>query len=76
MFSNTDDEDYIPIMDHLSFAVNTGNRQCTDVTLVNDTILEDEEVFQIHAVAIDNSLVTVFQPYVLVTILDDDCKRC
>lgn len=76
MFINTDDEDYIPIMDDLSFAVNTGYRQCISVTLVNDTILEDEEVFQILAVAVDNSLVTVLQPYVLVTILDDDCKRC
>lgn len=62
-------------MDHFSFAVNTGNRQCINVTLVDDTILEDEEAFQIHAVAVDNSIVTVFQPYVLVTILNDDCKK-
>lgn len=75
VFTDADDKDYIPIMDHLSFAVTTGNRQCINVSLVNDDILEDEEEFQIHASAVDNSLVTVFQPYVLVTILNDDCKR-
>ena len=62
-------------MEDLTFVVETGSRQCVNISLVSDTALEEDELFVINAVSND-SLVTVIQPDVLVTILNDDCKRC
>ena len=70
--SNTENEDYTPISEDLSFMVITGNRQCINISVVDDTVLENDEAFLIEA--INTSLVVPIQPFVQVTILNDDCK--
>ena len=50
----------------------TGNRQCINVSVIDDTTLESDDVFLIEA--INTSLVTLTQSTVEVTIANDDCK--
>ena len=69
---NIENEDYFPIMEELSFMVVTGNRQCINVSVIDDTILENDDVFLIEA--IDTTLVTPIQSSVKVTIANDDSK--
>ena len=52
--------------------VATGNRQCINVSVIDDTILESDDVFLIEA--INTSLITLTQSTVEVTIANDDCK--
>ena len=59
-------------MEELSFLVITGYRQCINVSMIDDTILESDDVFLIEA--INTSLVTLTQSTVEVTIANDDCK--
>ena len=72
LFSNLDDEDYIPISEILSFAVVTGDRQCINISVINDTVLEDDEVFLIQS--INTSLITPIPSTVPVVVLNDDGK--
>ena len=67
-----DNEDYYPILGDLSFMVITGNRQCINISLADDTVLENDEVF--HIVATSTNLITLTQSIVQVIILNDDCK--
>ena len=59
-------------MEELSFTVVTGNRQCINISVIDDTVLENYDVFLIEAVA--TSLITPVQSTVEVTIANDDCK--
>ena len=59
-------------MEELNFMVITGNRQCINISVIDDTILENDDVFLIEAIS--TSLVTLTQSTVEVTITNDDCK--
>ena len=59
-------------MEELSFTVVTGNRQCINIIVVDDTVLENDDVFFIEA--INTSVITPVQSSVKVTISNDDSK--
>ena len=67
-----ENEDYLPFVEELSFIVVTDNRQCVNITVVDDTVLENDDVFLIEA--INTSVVTPAQSSVRVTIINDDSK--
>ena len=58
--------------------MSASNTQCTDITIVNDAILERTEIFTVHLTTEDISFLTMpednsFTPtFATVTILDDD----
>lgn len=59
-------------MEELSFMVVTGNRQCININVIDDAILENNDIFLIEA--INTSLITPMQSSVKVTIANDDGK--
>ena len=67
-----DNEDYFPIVEELVFTLVTGNRQCINISLIDDTILENDEMFLIQATT--TSFVTPLLSLVNITILNDDSK--
>ena len=68
---NTENEDYIPIMDSLSFTVMTGNTQCINISVIDDGIVERDETFTIEVVS---TPIIAIVSSVKVEILNDDCK--
>ena len=68
---NTENEDYIPIMDSLSFTVMTRNTQCINISVIDDGIVERDETFTIEAVS---TPIIAIVSSVKVEILNDDCK--
>lgn len=60
-------------MEELSFVVVTGNRQCINISVIDDTILENDDAFLIEA--INTSLITPIQSSIKVMIANDDSKR-
>ena len=48
----------------------TDNRQCLNISLINDAVLEDDEIFSIESA--QNMLITATQSFIQVTILNDD----
>ena len=73
-YFNTAGEDYIPITELLSFMVVTGDRQCINISLIDDNVLEDDDVFLVEAR--NNSFITTVQPFVEVVVLNEDSKSC
>ena len=67
-----DNEDYIPVVEELVFTVVTGNRQCINISLIDDMVLENDEMFFIQAIS--TGLVTPTRSSVNITILNDDGK--
>lgn len=68
-------EDYIPIESALSFTQQTSSQQCTNVSIVDDIILENTEQFFVSLASINPSVpVVVSTPVATVNIVDDDSK--
>lgn len=67
-------EDYDPISVFLDFAVVTNDTQCIDISLVNDFLLENSEVFLLQSAG-NNSLVTLRSSTVVINIEDNDRKK-
>lgn len=59
-------------MEELSFMVITGDRQCINISVIDDTILENDDVFLVEAIS--TSLIIPIQSTVEITIANDDCK--
>jgi len=74
------DADYVSIMTTLATFTNDQPRQCFNVSIVNDVIPEDDEVFNASLTlspadqATFGELVTVAPDLASVTILDDEGK--
>lgn len=66
-------EDYIPISEILTFALVTNNTQCVTISILNDFVIEDDEVFFLQSIDITNLTETTPQT-VMITIVDDDGK--
>lgn len=64
-------EDYIPISEILTFALVTNDTQCVTITILNDFVIEDEEVFLLQSTDI-TSLTETTPKTVMIVIVDDD----
>ena len=71
-YSNAENDDYFPVVEELSFVVVTANRQCINISVIDDTILENDDVFLVEALS--TSLATPIQSTVEVIIANDDSK--
>lgn len=73
VFYLTADADYTPISTTLTFTSSESDEQeiCTDASIVDDSIFEYDESFEIVLV-VDHSAVSVHIGETMVTILDDD----
>lgn len=66
--------DFVPITEQLTFdAISAASPLCRNVTIINDNIFEDDEVFQ---VSIESSVsgVIIPNPLINVTIIDTDSE--
>lgn len=68
----TENEDFIPISNTLNFALVTNLTRCIIIPILDDSVLENDEVFLLNA--LNNTLVTVYPPSVPIEIEDDDSK--
>lgn len=67
----TANEDYLPLSQTLQFSVVSQDTQCLSLSLLDDTISEDDENFLV--LAGDTNLIQVTNNPVQVVIQDDDC---
>ena len=74
MLITTVSDDYVTITSMILGPFNDGTRRhCFDVTIIDDSDPERDEVFYINFVP-DNPRVTIIPNRISVTILDNDCK--
>lgn len=66
--------DFVPVTEQLTFdAISATSALCRTVTIVNDNIFEDDEIFQI-SIESSVSAVIIPNPLVNVTIIDTDSE--
>ena len=67
-------EDFVPLVSNITQPFNPEGMQCTVITLLNDTVFEDDEWFTLTVVVGSDDAFS-FEPFsnnVTITILDND----
>ena len=74
IFTCAGGEDYVPLSSNITQLLVFPEEMCVNVTLLGDTIFEDDEQFTLTVIVNDLSLNQQFSSNVTVTIQDNDCK--
>ena len=70
--SEIENEDFTPILTTLDFLLVTNNTQCVSIPILDDSILENDEVFALQG--LNSTLIISIPPIVQITIEDNDSK--
>ena len=70
-FYSTEGNDYIPVSENLTFDPQGSLQECLDISLVNDTVYEEDEMYSVFLVN-NNPNVVIRPASATVTIIDED----
>lgn len=73
-FNYAGGEDFVPISSNATRELLFPEEMCVTVTLLGDTIFEDDEQFTLTVIVDDMGANAQFSSNVTVTIRDNDCK--
>lgn len=66
--------DYVPISDMEVVFLPTESMKCVDITVLNDGLFEDPEMFIVTITPTDSNLLSVFRSQASITIISEDSE--